>query len=40
MRGALYFDTKVNNDSLRPAIEYVKKDMIHMINTFGWKKRK
>src|SRR5688572_27112725 len=39
MRGALYFDTKVNNDSLRPAIEYVKKDIIHMINTFGWKKR-
>lgn len=40
MRGALYFDTKVNNDSLRPAIEYVKKDIIHMINTFDWKKRK
>jgi gliding motility-associated lipoprotein GldD len=40
LRCALYFDTKVNNDSLRPAIEYVKKDMIHMINTFGWKKRK
>ena len=39
MRGALYFDTKVNNDSLRPAIEYVKKDIIHMINTFDWKKR-
>ena len=40
LRGALYFDTKVNNDSLRPAIEYVKKDIIHMINTFDWKKRK
>jgi gliding motility-associated lipoprotein GldD len=39
LRGALYFDTKVNNDSLRPAIEYVKKDIIHMINTFDWKKR-
>ncbi|HEU5289012.1 MAG TPA: gliding motility lipoprotein GldD [Cyclobacteriaceae bacterium] len=39
LRGALYFDTKVNNDSLRPAIEYVKKDIIHMINTFDWKKK-
>jgi gliding motility-associated lipoprotein GldD len=39
LRGALYFDTKVNNDSLRPAIEYVKKDIIHMINTFDWRKK-
>jgi gliding motility-associated lipoprotein GldD len=39
LRGALYFDTKVNNDSLRPAIEYMKKDIMHMINTFDWKKK-
>lgn len=37
LRGALYFNVKVQNDSLRPAIEYVKKDMIHMINTLDWK---
>jgi gliding motility-associated lipoprotein GldD len=38
LRGALYFNTKVQNDSLKPAIEYVKKDIMHLINTFDWKK--
>ena len=38
LRGALYFNTKVNNDSLAPAIEYMKKDIMHMINTVQWKK--
>ncbi len=37
LRGALYFNVKVQNDSLRPAIEYVKKDMMHMINSLDWK---
>jgi gliding motility-associated lipoprotein GldD len=37
LRGALYFNTQVQNDSLRPAIEYVKKDMMQMINTLKWK---
>lgn len=37
LRGALYFNTKVQNDSLAPAIEYVKKDIVHMINTLEWK---
>lgn len=36
LRGALYFNTKVHNDSLAPAIEYMKKDIMHMINTFEW----
>jgi gliding motility-associated lipoprotein GldD len=35
-RGALYFNTKVHNDSLKPAIEYMKKDIMHLINTFNW----
>ncbi|UII28445.1 gliding motility lipoprotein GldD [Fulvivirga maritima] len=35
-RGALYFNTEVQNDSLRPAIEYVKIDIVHMMNTFQW----
>lgn len=39
LRGALYFNTKVNNDSLQPAIEYVKNDIMHLINSFDWKKR-
>jgi gliding motility-associated lipoprotein GldD len=37
LRGALYFDTKVNNDSLAPAIEYMKKDMMQLINTVQWR---
>jgi gliding motility-associated lipoprotein GldD len=37
LRGALYFNTKVHNDSLAPAIEYMKKDIMHMINTLKWK---
>lgn len=37
LRGAVYFYTKVNNDSLAPAIEYVKKDAMHLINSLRWK---
>lgn len=37
LRGALYFNTKVNNDSLDPAIEFMKKEIMHMINTVDWK---
>ncbi|HCM77447.1 MAG TPA: gliding motility lipoprotein GldD [Cytophagales bacterium] len=37
LRGALYFNVKVQNDSLRPAIEYVKKDIMHMINSLAWR---
>ena len=40
LRGALYFNTHVANDSLAPAIEYMKKDIMHMINTLEWKKVK
>ncbi len=37
LRGALYFNTKVQNDSLAPAIEYMKADMMHIINTLEWR---
>lgn len=37
LRGALYFQTATQNDSLAPIIEFVKKDIIHMINTLEWK---
>ena len=37
LRGALYFNTKVQNDSLAPAIAYMKKDIMQMINTLRWK---
>lgn len=39
LRGALYFNTKVANDSLAPAIEYMKKDIMQMINTLQWENR-
>ncbi len=38
LRGAVYFNIKVQNDSLQPAIEYMKKDALHLINTLEWKK--
>ena len=37
LRGAVYFFTKVHNDSLAPAIDYVKKDAMHLINSLRWK---
>jgi gliding motility-associated lipoprotein GldD len=37
LRGALYFNTKVQNDSLAPAIDYMKKDLMHLINSLQWK---
>ncbi|MEK6476474.1 gliding motility lipoprotein GldD [Catalinimonas sp. 4WD22] len=36
LRGALYFRTATKNDSLAPVIEYIKVDMIHMLNTLQW----
>ena len=38
LRGAVYFNVKVQNESLKPAIEYVKKDAMHLINTLRWRK--
>lgn len=37
VRGALYFNVRPNNDSLRPVIDFLKDDINHMINTFQWK---
>jgi gliding motility-associated lipoprotein GldD len=39
VRAALYFNQKVANDSLAPAIEYMKKDMMHLVNTLEWKNK-
>ncbi|WP_205503471.1 gliding motility lipoprotein GldD [Rufibacter psychrotolerans] len=35
-RGALYFRTATANDSLAPVIEYLKKDVVHLLNTLHW----
>lgn len=37
IRGALYFNSEPNNDSLSPVIEYIEKDIDHLINTLKWK---
>lgn len=39
LRGAVYFFTTVNNDSLAPAIDYVKKDAMELINSLEWKNK-
>lgn len=38
IRGAVYFETEVKNDSLAPAIEFMKKETMHLINTLEWKR--
>ncbi len=37
VRGALYFDAIPNKDSLAPVVEFVKTDIIHLMETFEWK---
>ena len=39
LRGALYFNTAIKNDSLAPVIEYIKSDIMHLINTLEFGKR-
>ena len=36
-RGALYFDTTPNEDSLAPMNAFLFKDLTHLVNTFKWK---
>jgi gliding motility-associated lipoprotein GldD len=38
LRGALYFDTAPNADSLAPVNAFLQHDMLHLIQTFRWKK--
>ncbi len=37
VRGALYFRTKADADSLRPVIDFVKEDMMNIVQSFKWK---
>jgi gliding motility-associated lipoprotein GldD len=37
LRGALYFYTRPNNDSLQPVIDFIIDDVDHMIGTLEWK---
>ncbi|MBW6491104.1 MAG: gliding motility lipoprotein GldD [Lentimicrobium sp.] len=37
VRGALYFNVLPNNDSLLPVIDFIKVDILYMLETFRWK---
>ncbi len=36
LRGSLYFNVAPNIDSLEPVINFLKEDIIHLIQTFEW----
>lgn len=36
-RGALYFSAEPDADSLAPVIDFFRKDIVHMVETFRWK---
>lgn len=38
LRGALYFIAPPNSDSLAPVVEFIRKDVFRLIDTFHWKK--
>lgn len=37
LRGSLYFSCPPNRDSLRPVIEFMREDIMHLIQTTRWK---
>lgn len=37
LAGALYFYSKPNYDSILPAVRYLEKDIMHLIETLEWK---
>src|SRR5690606_14496912 len=37
MRGALYFDVSPNADSLKPANEFLRQDIVHLLESLRWK---
>jgi gliding motility-associated lipoprotein GldD len=37
LRGALYFNTSPNSDSIAPVLDFIKQDVLKMIETFEWK---
>ena len=39
IRGALYFDTTPNADSLKPVQNFLQADIEHLINTFRWRNK-
>ena len=39
LRGSLYFNSIPNKDSLSPVIDFIKEDMIHLIESIEWKNK-
>lgn len=37
IKGALYFNTRPNYDSVLPAVDFIKKDILRLIETLEWK---
>lgn len=37
LRGSLYLNSRPNRDSLNPVIEFLREDILHMIETTAWK---
>jgi len=37
--GNLYFNSRPKPDSLAPAVDYIKKDLLHIIDSFEWKNK-
>lgn len=38
VRGSLYFNCVPNIDSLKVVVDYIRQDMLHLMETFRWKK--
>ncbi len=38
IRGSLYFNAVPNTDSLKPALDFIRKDIYQLIKSFEWKK--
>ncbi|NLA24678.1 MAG: gliding motility lipoprotein GldD [Bacteroidales bacterium] len=36
VRASLYFNNVPNKDSLAPVIEFIREDIVHLIETFAW----
>lgn len=39
VRGALYFNTQTRADSMAPVIDFVREDILRVIETFAWTER-
>lgn len=39
LRGALYFNVKPNKDSIKPVLNFVRKDVETLIKSFSWKNK-